>query len=407
MRRPLTTRPLESVQRTIARQFASARTAVATQQQDFRDNLVDLWRFVGELAGAGPLHRQRLDGIDTRIAVTGARGKSMTVRRLHDVFVDRGYDTYAKVTGRRPLSLYNGFEYGIDRSTRVTLYENERELRTFTPNDVAIFENQGIREYTTRLVNEQYVKPHVIFITNIRGDHLDTLGRNRRQIARSIARAVPAGSHVVNGEQHPTIKRYLERELRRRDAVVSHVTIPDRHESVPGSEIVFGLNGVLDAVGEPLLSESTLEGYLDEMRPEWTELPGGKVYDAAAVNDVQSTELIRRNLVADTDTVIQPFVYLRPDRRGRTASFVRYLDRLYERGLIEQARLAGHECGLFAQQTSVPVIIHDEETETPAAVLETALTDDWPLVLMGNSVTPFMEEMIALVDAGEDATPTH
>ncbi|MFT4921631.1 MAG: hypothetical protein ACI8XM_000835 [Haloarculaceae archaeon] len=402
MRLPDTTEPVRGVQRVIADQFGNARQTVAAQQREFRNNLGDLWDFVGELAGAGPLHRQRLETIDTRIVVTGARGKSMAVRRLHDAFVDRDYDTYAKITGRRPLSLYNGFEYEIDRSTRVTLYENERELRKFTPQDVAIFENQGIREYTTRLVNEQYVNPQVILLTNIRDDHLDTLGRNRTQIARSIARAVPAGSHVVNGEQHPTIRRYLERELRRRDAIVTHVSIPESYESIPGSEVVFGLNEVLDAVGEPPVSESTLESWLDELRPHWTHLPGGRVYDAADVNDVQSTELIRRKLVDNTGTVIQPFVYLRADRRGRTASFVRYLDRLYERGLIEQARLAGDECSLFARQTSVPVIIHDEETETPEGVLRDALRDEWPLVLMGNSTTPFMEELIDRLRTAEN-----
>jgi len=88
-----------------------------------------------------------------------------------------------------------------------------------------------------------------VFLTNVREDHLDTLGRDRTQIARSLTRAVPQGTSVVCAEQYKPLREYIQTELERRDAPVTFVDPPSGTESVPGSECVYGLNDVLAAVG--------------------------------------------------------------------------------------------------------------------------------------------------------------
>lgn len=351
-----------------------------------------------EFAGSGALHRRRLSDIGVRISVSGIRGKSTAVRLLHDVFVDRGYDTYAKVTGVEPLSIYNDTEHVIDRPPKVRLYENERQLREFSPIDVAIFENQGIRNYTTRLVNEKFVRPHVVFLTNVREDHLDTLGRTRLDITRALARSIPAGTHVVCGERNETITSYLEGELDRRNATVSYVQVPPEHRNIPGAEVVYGLNPVLRTVDEPPVDDAVLDSFLDQMRVSWTRLPGGRVYNAAAVNDPQSTELVRRHLVSDSTDVVQPLLYLREDRQGRTAVFLRYLESLADRGAVEQVRVVGRGAHLFNRRASFPVVVHDETTESPTQVLDDALDDGWPVLLMGNTVSEFMTALVGAID---------
>jgi len=302
------------------------------------------------------------------------------------------------VTGVVPASIYNDFEYEIERGAAVRLYENERELKRFESPDVAIFENQGIREYTTRLVNQQFVRPQVVFLTNVREDHLDTMGGSRQAVARSLARSIPGGTHVVSGEQNPQIRDYLERELDRRDATITHVTVPARHETVPGAEIVYGIDLVLQAVDEPPLSPTERESLLDQMDVSWTHLPAGRIFNAAAANDVQSTELIRRHLLGDADEVVQPVVYLRSDRRGRTASFLRYLTKLAERGAIEQVRVVGEDADLFALNTSFPVVVHDETRESPTELLDSAFADCWPVMVAGNTVSEFMTELAADIE---------
>jgi hypothetical protein len=375
-----------------------------------RSSLSEWWgkilTFGKNFAGSGPLHRQRLSNIDIRISVSGVRGKSTAVRWLHEILYSRGYDTYAKVTGIEPLSMYNGTEHEIDRPPKVRLYENERQLREFGPVDAAIFENQGIRSYTTRLVNESFVHPQVIFVTNVREDHLDTLGRTRVDIARSLARSVPADTHVICGEQDQTIRSYLEAELRRRDASITHVNIPSEHREIPGAELVYGLTPVLLAVDEPPLTEAEFDSYLDQMRVSWTHLPEGRVYNAAAVNDPQSTELVRRQLVTGSDEVIQPVLYLREDRQGRTAVFLRYLEVLAEHGTIEQVRVIGRDAQLFKRHASFPVVVHDETSESPTQVLDAALADDWPVILMGNTVPEFMQELAVAIEDRKLETQT-
>jgi len=359
-----------------------------------------MWLFdvVKEFAGSGPLHRRRLSNIPMRISVSGVRGKSTAIRWLHDVLYHRGYDTYAKVTGTVPLSIFNGVEHEIERQKTVRLYENERELKQFESPDVAIFENQGIREYTTRLVNEQFVRPHVVFLTNIRDDHLDTMGGSREAVARSLARSIPTDTHVVSGEQDSAIREYLEAELDRRDATVTHVDVPSEHETLPGAEVVYGLDPVLREVDEPSLGETERASLLDGLRVSWTHLRRGRVYNAADANDPQSTELIRRRLLAGSEGVVQPVLYLREDRQGRTASFFRYLERLAERNAIEQARVIGGDAHLFDRRASFPVYTHHETADPPSDVLEAALDDGWPVLVMGNTVSDYMEELDAEIE---------
>ncbi len=173
-------------------------------------------------------HRKTLDRIDTRIVVAGSRGKSSTARRLDDVFNRRDFDTLTKITGNHPTLIHNGELHPIERlGPRTTLYENisvigefAPELDHYSPDDVAIFENQGITEYTTRLINRQLFDPTIVVLTNVRQDHNDTLGKTRTDIARSLARSVPSGAHVVSGEQHPTLHEYMREEIERRGGTI-------------------------------------------------------------------------------------------------------------------------------------------------------------------------------------------
>ncbi|OIB57768.1 Mur ligase family protein [Natrialba sp. SSL1] len=337
-------------------------------------------------------HRRRLADIDVKIVVSGTRGKSGTTERLYDVLRAREYDAYAKVTGNHPLSLYDGDENAIDRGERVTLYENVRELRKYADAEALVLENQGITDYTTRMMNEAFGQPDVLVITNIRQDHRDTLGKSRETIARAFARAAPPGTHVVNGEQDPELRSYLERELQEIGATVTHVDVPDCHQHVPGAECVYAIDCVLETIGEPTMSDERRASMLDALAVDWVHALGGRIYNAADVNDVESTEMVRQSLVEDGEQ-IQPFVYLRRDRRARTASFHEYLEELFQQDALEQARVAGSHTDLFAAKASFPVICHDEQTEAAIDVLNEMLEEDWPVLVMGNTVAEFMRDL--------------
>jgi hypothetical protein len=363
-----------------------------------------LTNLLGELT-RGLRHRRALGRIDTRIVVTGTRGKSSTTRRLDDVFNRRGYDTLTKITGNHPTLIHNGEVHPIDRlGPRTTLYENisliarfAPELDAYSPDDVAIFENQGITEYTTRLVNRSLVDPDVVLLTNIRQDHIDTLGKDRTDIARAFARSVPANTHVVSGEQHPVLHEYVREEVERRGETIEQVSIPDRHEGLIGAETAHAVDAVLAAVNEPPVPAAEVEAFLDAIQPAWTRLPDGQVYNAAQVNDVESTEMVRRALAGDDP--VTAFVYLRRDRRGRTASFADYVERLCERDLLEAVHVGGANTRAFAENVSVPVTRHPKAS-TAEDVLDDLLGVGAPVLLMGNTVDDFMREMQTVIEAG-------
>ena len=358
--------------------------------------------FVKELL-RGYRHRKNLERVETRIVVSGIRGKSSTARRLDDLFNERGYDTFTKITGNRPHLIHNGEIHPIQRGgPRVTLYENISlineffpEMDAYQPEDFGVFENQGITEYTTRFINRRLVKPQVVLLTNIRQDHIDTLGETRADIARTFGRSIPSDTHVVSGEQHPVIHDYLKESVERRGATIEQVEIPEHHEGMIGAETVHAIDAVLEAVDEEPLPDGKIEEFIEETQPEWTLVPKGRVFNASQVNDVESTEMVRNALAGDGKTT--PFVYLRWDRRGRTASFVRYINILVERGLIDEVHVGGANTSTFARNVDCPVTQHKKDAEADE-ILDELLDTGCPVVLMGNTVADLMRDMQDAVD---------
>lgn len=325
----------------------------------------------------------------------GTRGKSTLVAWLHEALVARGLDTYSKVTGEQPYSLYNGEVHPIRRTPPTMLYETDREIRRFDPTDAIVIENHGIREYTTRLVNDSYVDPTLVVLTNVRRDHLDTLGRDSFELTRALARAVPPGTPVVTAERNDVLAEYLRKELDRRDAPLTRV----EPESVgPADELLALLEAALEASDVDPLTPPERADFHGQLEIDWIDLPGGRVHDASNVNDVESTEFVRQALQNGDDEVFQPLVYFRGDRPGRTDEFLDYLGWLAGAGHIEQVRCLGAHQGIVTRRLDLPVICHDEATERPGAVLDAALSDGWPVVLMGNTVPEFMVEMAAEIE---------
>lgn len=363
-------------------------TAVRRQQQ----TLAKL-----PVIGRGYRFREQLREVPIHISVSGTRGKSTMTRWLYRVLRDREYDAYGKITGVEPTSLYDGESHRIPRDGQTTLYENVSELRRYEPADAIVLENQAITPYTTRLFHTRFVEPSLIVVTNVRRDHLDTLGRTRGEIARSITNSFPDGVDVLCCEQNESVRAAIDRSLQWRDVSVTYVDPPKAHQSVPGSEMVYGVDAVLEHIGEPPLSEAVRESLLEELRVEWTELPGGRLYNAASVNDIDSTELIRQALAGEDPVV--PFVFLRRDRPARTRSFEAYLEDLNERDLIHGAVVGGTRSNVsaFAADVSVPVdTVHCEQE--PESVLDELLDIGPPVLLMGNTVHPFMKRLDEVIE---------
>jgi len=364
-----------------------------------RDALADLGHFFGR----GREHFDRVEAVPHRVTVSGVRGKSTVVGWLNETLVERGHETYAKETGDEHVSYHNTERHEIHREGVVRLYENERELREYWPVDALVVENQGIREYTTRLANELF-HPQVVIIANVRRDHQSTLGETLPDIARAFLRTVPEGAHVISGDRNEAVNDYLRREFERDG---TPFTVADGRENYPirdtfGARSVFVVDEALRALGLEPLDPSRMASYIRELRHgwRWRRLRGGGlVCNGAAMNDIESTELLRQHLVERLDTpTVTPFVFLRRDRAGRTAAFVRYMNWLAANGLIERVHAAGSHTGPFEQKVQAEVVHHDHETDAPADVLDACLADGHPVYAMGNAVSPFMRGLEAVIE---------
>jgi len=356
-----------------------------------------------DLVGRGRSHFERVEDVPCRVTVSGVRGKSTVVRWLNEALVARGFETYAKVTGNDHVSYHNLEPSEFERDGVVRLYENERELREFWPVDAVIAENQGIREYTTRLANELF-DPHVVVLVNVRRDHQSTLGATLPDIARAFTRTVPEGAHVVSGDRNDAINDYLRREFR--DQNVEFSVAEPRPEypvdDVFGARSAFVVDETLRALGLDPLDPGQVASRVESLRGgwSWTRLDGGGlVCNGAMMNDVESTELLRQHLVERLDEpTVTPFVFLRRDRAGRTAAFVHYSDWLADNGFIDRVHVAGSHAKLFARRTTAEVVYHDHETTAPEAVLDACLDGGHPVYAMGNTVHPFMRAFDAEIE---------
>ncbi|MCD2200297.1 hypothetical protein LPA44_10375 [Halobacterium sp. KA-4] len=356
-----------------------------------------------DLVTRGRSHFERVEDVPCRVTVSGVRGKSTVVRWLNEALVARGLETYAKVTGNEHISYHNLEPSEFERDGVVRLYENERELREFWPVDAVVAENQGIREYTTRLANELF-DPHVVVLVNVRRDHQSTLGATLPDIARAFTRTVPEGAHVVSGDRNDAINDYLRHEFSEQnvDFTVAEPRTEHPFGDVFGARSAFVVDETLRVLGLDPLDAGQLESYITDLRGgwSWTRLEGGGlVCNGAMMNDIESTELLRQHLVERlANPTITPFVFLRRDRAGRTAAFVHYVNWLADNDFVDRVHVAGTHAKMFARRTTADVIYHDHETAAPESVLDACLDHGHPVYLMGNTVHPFMRALDAEIE---------
>jgi hypothetical protein len=353
----------------------------------------------------GREHFERVEQTPYRITVTGIRGKSTVVRWLNETLVERGYETYAKVTGNHPVSYHNLDGTPIERDGTTRLYENATEFREYHPVDAAVVENQGIREYTTRLANELF-DPHVVILLNIRRDHQSTLGEELDDIARVFTRVMPEGTVVISGDRNEAINAYLRKEFEKTDHEF-RVAAPNQESEGPFAD-VFGarsalvVDETLRTLGMNPLEPKQIQDYIDSLHREWgwQRLEGGGlIANGAMMNDIESTELLRQFLVERLDeNIVTPFIYTRRDRAGRTAAFVHYLNGLYANDLITQIHAAGTQDRLLERRVDANVVRYGEG-EDVGTVLDGLLDEGRPVYMMGNTVAEFMRELTTEIDS--------
>jgi poly-gamma-glutamate synthase PgsB/CapB len=154
--------------------------------------------------GAERLYLRRLQRqLDTRILVTGSRGKSSVTRLISAGLNAGGYHSLAKVTGSDTLFIHaDGRQEPLNRRRRPNIMEQFGVLRRAVRDEyrVVVVEGMALRPDLQQVEARTFIRPHITVVTNVRPDHLDVMGPTERDVALTFARALAHRTRLFLGD---------------------------------------------------------------------------------------------------------------------------------------------------------------------------------------------------------------
>jgi len=167
--------------------------------------------------------QQARDRIGWRVHVNGIRGKSTVTRYVAAIFRAAGYRTYGKTTGSAARILQpDGGDLDICRRGFPNVNEQVRILGQFSREEAeaAVMECMAVNPLYAEWLELRVMRSTLGILTNVRLDHVDYLGDNLLQIARSLARSIPRHGLLITAEENPELQSILRVEAERRQSDV-------------------------------------------------------------------------------------------------------------------------------------------------------------------------------------------
>jgi poly-gamma-glutamate synthase PgsB/CapB len=185
----------------------------------------------------GLRHRRNLKRIPIRIHVNGTRGKSSVVRLIAGGLRAGGIVTCAKTTGTEAaMILPDGSEYPIYRPSHPNIIEQVRIVDTAIEAgaQALVVECMALQPLLQSLSEFRLVRSTHGVITNVRADHLDTMGPSEADVATAFAGAIPIGGTVFTAtERHLEILAHAAAERGSELVAVS----PDEVDAVSDDDL--------------------------------------------------------------------------------------------------------------------------------------------------------------------------
>lgn len=153
--------------------------------------------------------RKARESFDTRILVTGSRGKSGTVRLIHAALLSTGRSAYGKVTGTTAAELLpDSTEIATVRFGTPAISELPQAVIRAADSGAkyGIFECMAISPELIHIVQAKYVQARIVVIPTIRLDHLEDEGLTEIEIGMNIFDAVEECDYVVAGVDQPALQ---------------------------------------------------------------------------------------------------------------------------------------------------------------------------------------------------------
>ena len=146
------------------------------------------------------LHRRRIASFRVRVNVNGTRGKSTVTRLIAAGLREGGMRTVAKTTGTFPrLILPDGSEEPIKRRGKARISEHiwVAKRAKALHAEALVVECMALEAENQRAYEHMLVKSTIGVITNVRPDHLDVMGPELEDVARTLAITIPKNGDLV------------------------------------------------------------------------------------------------------------------------------------------------------------------------------------------------------------------
>ena len=145
-------------------------------------------------------HSLSLNKIPIRIHVNGSRGKSSVVRLIAAGLRAGGHTTIAKTTGTSARIINSdGTDTKIHRLRTASIGEQVKLIRNFAKKkpDAVVFECMAVHPQYQWISEHKMIQSHISVITNARLDHIDEMGTNISQIAKSLSNTIPFNKTII------------------------------------------------------------------------------------------------------------------------------------------------------------------------------------------------------------------
>ena len=337
-----------------------------------------------------------------RVSVSGTRGKTTTVNMIHDLLSGRGLNVVSKTTGEETIVRVANERFKLSRP-RSVLDENLEVIKI--PHNIAIIENQAITPYTMRVFHRM-VRPGIVVITNIRMDHTEFLGEDRREIARSFVSSLNEHVEVVvSGELREEVEEVIIGGSERLGADY----IRARSYGLPGSESVGIAEEVLKLISGETMGEGERARLLLTIEEMLSVRRSGELlwYNGAKVNDPESAEMLLDYLMERYRREIIVSANFRSDRKDRTSLFAAFLRKWSEDDRIKAMFVSGHAAKSVANYVGKRCSSLREDLTSARELIRFAEREGAILVLLANRKTRFvdliLEEIarISTLDSGK------
>lgn len=138
------------------------------------------------------------------IHVNGIRGKSTVTRLIDAGLREAGYRVFSKITGTSPRIIdTNGVEKEILRRGKANIKEQINAIKWANREkaEILILECMAVNPELQKISEEKILNADITVITNVREDHLDEMGSNLDEIAKSLAKTIPNNGKLFTSDE--------------------------------------------------------------------------------------------------------------------------------------------------------------------------------------------------------------